>query len=459
VLLLVLVATGYAAAQFAVGMHRVFLGWDEILYVSQFSETVPAGFMGASRAWGVPLIVAPVAAITTSVEVIRGYLLVLLSGGVFCAYLPWLKLRDSAAVPCAALLLCGLWVSLFYGNAAMPDMLTALCAVAAVALFLQVLQAGTARPWRPLAGLVAALGVMSLVRPLDTVWLGLPLLAATCLYRPWRRPAAALAVGAGSAIGWIPWVIEAQVRFGGLLPRLARIGWWNGGDAGAQILRHLQSFSSGTIQCSPADHACGRISIAAAFTWCALVALAALGLAALRGTPHLPAAVLAVTVAVAGAVSQVYLSRLADPRALLPTYALLVLPAAEGLHWLPLRLRRSGKVLAVAVVALVVGSQLVVASGLAVSTLKSRHQLIRQARAIIRLGVRPPCLIYGRNAPQLAYLAHCRYQWRYAGDATSRTHGFHIVVVTRGLQAGDFPAGWRHLRLLPGRPWHVHLPP
>jgi hypothetical protein len=453
VILLVVVAAGYAGTQFAVGMHRVFLGWDEIVYVSQFSRTVPAGFMDASRGWGVPLLVAPVAALTTSVEAIRGYLLVLLAVGVCCAYLPWLRLRDSPAVPCAVLLLCGLWVAVFYGNAAMPNMLTALCAVAAVALFLQVTRAGSARP---VMGLTVAAGVLSLTRPLDTVWLALPLLAACCLHGPWRRPAAALAVVAGVAIGWIPWVIEAHVRFGGLLPRLAELDLWHGGDLHVRLLRHLQSFSSGTIQCAAAEQSCGPISLPAVFAWCALAALAALGLTAVRGTPHMAAMVLTVIVAAANVVAQVSFSGQADPRSLLPTYALLVLPAAEGLHWLARRRHRATRILAPATVLLVVGSQLTLAGGLAADTRKARHQQVRQARAVIRLGVRPPCLIYGSNAPQIAYLARCRYQRRYQGTPE---RGFRVVVVTRGTRAPAVPAEWRHLRLLPGRSWHAHLPP
>jgi hypothetical protein len=34
-----------------------------------------------------------------------------------------------------------------------------------------------------------------------------------------------------------------------------------------------------------------------------------------------------------------------------------------------------------------------------------------------------------------------------------------VVVVTEGRRARDFPAGWRHVRLLPDQPWHAHLPP
>src|SRR4051794_21703562 len=155
--LLWMVAAGYAGAQFALGMHRVFLGWDEVLYVSQFSKEMPPGFMDSPRAWGIPFIVALVAAVAASVETIRIYVISLLSVGVFGVFWAWLRVRDTAAVPLAALLLCCLWVSLFYGNAVMPNMVTALCTVAAVALFLQVSR-GKRRQWgrgarRAVAGL------------------------------------------------------------------------------------------------------------------------------------------------------------------------------------------------------------------------------------------------------------------------------------------------------------------
>jgi hypothetical protein len=473
--LLWMVAAGYAAAQLALGMHRVFLGWDEVLYVSQFSGEMPPGFMDSPRAWGIPFIVAPVAAVAASVETIRIYVISLLSVGVFCVFWAWLRVRDTAAVPLAALLLCCLWVSLFYGNAVMPNMVTALCTVAAVALFLQVSRG--LRPGRgarrAMAGLAAAFGVMSLVRPLDTVWIGLPLIAATWVHRPWRRLAAPAAILAGSAGGWIPWIIEAYVRFGGLLPRLEQIARWNGDGLHVQILRHLQSFGSGNLLCTSAESSCGPVVPGAVLVWSALAVLVVVGMLALRGTPHRPAAVITVVVAATNAAAYFFLSQLANPRFLLPTYALLVLPAAEGLRWCAHRLRLAGPVAAASILAAVVGAQLTMAYGVAADMRDARAQEIRRARAVGRLPIHRPCVVYGISAPQIAYLTHCRY-WRPYVDGVPRwtpprkitpvldrmrARGLHVVIVTRGRRTRDFPAGWTHVRLLPDQSWHAHLPP
>jgi hypothetical protein len=473
VVLLALVALGYAAAQLALGMHRVFLGWDEILYVSQFSREVPPGFMDSPRAWGVPLLVAPVAAATTSAEAIRIYMIVLVGLGVFLAFRSWLRLRNTAAVPAAALMLCTLWVSMFYGNAAMPNMITALCTVGAVALFLRAAGGGAGRIRRVLVGLAAVFGAMSLVRPLDTVWICLPLIAAACLHRPWRRPATVAAILTGSTVGWLPWTAEAHVRFGGLLPRLGDIARWNGDGLHAQALRHLQSFSSGRLLCSSAHRTCGQVTAGAVLTWSALTVLVVIGLLTSRRSVHLPALVLTVAVAVANALPYVFLSQLANPRFLLPTYALLVLVAAEGLRWIFRHRGMTGKLMVVVILVAFTGTQLAMASRVAVLIRDARAQEIRRARAVIGLPVRRPCLVYGPGATQIAYVAHCRY-WRHyvrgvprrvparaIGDVFDRmrARGLHVVVMTRGRRARDFPAGWRHVRLLPDQPWHAHLPP
>jgi hypothetical protein len=478
VMLLGVVAAGYAAAQFALGMHRVFLGWDEILYVTQFSREVPPGFMDAPRAWGIPLIVAPVAAMDASNETIRCYVIALSSLGVFCAFRPWLRLHDSGAVPLAALLLCSLWVSVFYGNAAMPNMFTALCAVAAVAVFVRVgrvaeaPEPGRRPPWRALAGLVAAFGVMSVVRPVDTVWIALPLIVTAFLRRPRRLPALG-AILAGSAIGWVPWIIEAHMRFGGLLPRVAQIARWNGDGLHVQVVRHLQSFGSGTLLCTSADSTCGRVTVGAGLVWLVLTVLAVVGLLVLRGTARWSAAVIAVMVAVANAIPYFFFSQLANPRFLLPTYALLAVPAGEGLWWLSRRVRPAGPAVATAIVTLVAAAQLTMAHGVALELREARREGVQQANAITRLPVRPPCVIYGTNAAQIAYLTQCRYWRRYVQGVPRRApareigpildrmraRGLQVVVVTRSRRSRDFPVGWRHVRLRPDRGWHAHLPP
>ncbi|MBC6456964.1 hypothetical protein [Actinomadura sp. HBU206391] len=471
--LLAVVAAGYAAAQLALGMHRVFLGWDEILYVTQFSREVPPGFMDAPRAWGVPLIVAPVAALDASTEVIRGYVIALSSIGVFYAFRPWLRLRDTSAVPLAALLLCTLWVSVFYGNAAMPNMFTALCTVAAVALFVRAgLVAGAPEAGPAIAGLVAAFGVMSVVRPVDTVWIALPLVVTAFLSRR-RRLQRLGAILAGSAIGWVPWIIEAHLRFGGLLPRVAQIARWNGDGLHVQVLRHLQSFGSGTLLCTSADSTCGRVTVGAGLVWFMLTVLAVTGLLALRGSAGRRPALIAVMVAAANAVPYFFFSQLANPRFLLPTYALLALPAGEGLRLLSRHLRPVGPAVAAGIVVLLVAAQLTMAHGMAREMREARREGIQQAHAISRLPVRPPCVIYGTNAAQIAYLTQCRYWRRYVHGVPRRApareiepifdrmraRGLQVVVVTRSKRSRDFPAGWRHMRLRPDRGWHAHLPP
>ncbi|GAA2118556.1 hypothetical protein [Actinomadura alba] len=476
--LLGLVAAGYALAQLVLGMHRVFLGWDEILYVTQFSRDVPPGFMDAPRAWGVPLIVAPVAAMDASTALVRGYVIALSSLGVFFAFWSWLRLRDTGTVPLAALLLCTLWVSVFYGNAAMPNMFTALCAVAAVALFVRAgraaegAEARSRPPVRVLAGLMAVFGVMSAVRPVDTVWIALPLLLTAFPRRHGRMPVLG-AIIAGSAIGWIPWIIEAQVRFGGLLPRIAQIARWNGDGLHVQVVRHLQSFGTGTLLCTSADGTCGRVTLGAGLVWLVLTAFAVVGLLALRGSAGRPAALIAVTVALANAVPYFFFTHLANPRFLLPTYALLALPAAEGLRWLSRRRRPGGPAAAAGIVTSVAVTQLTMAHGVALELRETRREGIQQAHAITRLPVRRPCVIYGTNAAQIAYLTQCRYWRRYVHGVPRRAatreiepildrmraRGLHVVVVTRSRRSRDFPAGWRHVRLRPDRGWHAHLPP
>jgi hypothetical protein len=101
----------------------------------------------------------------------------------------------------------------------------------------------------PLTGIAAAFAVMSLIRPLDAVWALLPLGAAAILYRPWHRVAPLLAILAGTAVGWAPWVVESYVRFGGLLGRFEQIDKVNAGGLQFVALRQLQSFSSGNLMC------------------------------------------------------------------------------------------------------------------------------------------------------------------------------------------------------------------
>ncbi|MFD0660507.1 hypothetical protein [Thermocatellispora tengchongensis] len=194
-LALAAVAICYSAVQLAF-TTRIGLGWDESVYLSQVARGVPAAEFTASRARGVPLLVAPVAVFTPSVTAVRVYLGLLSGAGLYLAYRPWLRLRPGPVVPVAAALFAGLWLSLFYANEVMPNMWVAYCAVAGVAL---ACLAGGRRPLRPVAGLVAVFAAASLLRPSDATWLALPLLVYAAVT---RRLLVAGCVAAGLAIGW-----------------------------------------------------------------------------------------------------------------------------------------------------------------------------------------------------------------------------------------------------------------
>jgi len=181
--LLIVVATGYGCAALSQVPSLVAFNWDEVVYASQVRPGVPAVPMSAPRAWGMPLLLAPVAALTQSVPVIRCYLAVLAGVCLYLAFRPWLGLfgpaarparpRDALeeapgavsryAVPLAAALFVTLWSTVLYGAMAYPNLWLAFALVAAAGWFCRALR----EPGRtgPLVGLAVALAAASLPRP------------------------------------------------------------------------------------------------------------------------------------------------------------------------------------------------------------------------------------------------------------------------------------------------------
>ena len=113
------------------------LSWDEAVYVSQVSAHAPAAYFDAARARGVPLLVAPVTLITSSVAVLRAYLALASGLGRLGALWAWRPLRPAWLPAPAGLAFGGLWVSLYHGPQAMPDEWVALTGLAAVGFFLR----------------------------------------------------------------------------------------------------------------------------------------------------------------------------------------------------------------------------------------------------------------------------------------------------------------------------------
>jgi len=210
------------------------LGWDETVYVSQVDRHTPAAFFSAPRARGVSFLLAPAAALTTSATVLHCYLAVLSGAGLLLSLCVWRRLLPAPVPALGGALFAGLWITLFYGPQAMPNLWVAYAALVATGCFLRAVR----QPSRQLApragrgaaaGLGVAVAVAALMRPTDAVWLAVPLFAAALCVPSWRRPAVLLALPAGLALGCAEWVAEAYLSYGGLVARLREAGRIQGG--------------------------------------------------------------------------------------------------------------------------------------------------------------------------------------------------------------------------------------
>lgn len=416
------------------------LGWDELVYASRFSPFGPATEFSAPRTRGVPLLVAPVASWSDSVVLFRAWLVVLSTAALYAGFLPWLRvLRRGPAVAVAAALYGTLWITLFYANSAMPNHYTAMGGVGAAGLFLWKRQS-------PLtcAGIAAWLALATLMRPNDGFALGLPLLLAALLVPAWRGAGRVMAVLCGLAAGALPWAVEAYVRFGGVLQRLAEASEVQGDLRPLPAAAHHLTAMDGPLLCRPC--AGDDIRLVAAEWWVLLPLLLAAGLWSLRrdrgatppGGPHSdrgatpprgphsvgqvtppqgPCHVLAILVALAVALPYVFLVPYAAPRFMLPTYALLAPTAAVGLLAVAEGVRRAARLRRAAAVALclaLVGHlavQVTLVRGHARIQAAARDDWQRIAEVLHRHGVggaAGPCVLAGnRSVIPVAHTAGC----------------------------------------------------
>ncbi|MBO2452174.1 hypothetical protein J4573_34150 [Actinomadura barringtoniae] len=451
-------AVAYTVAQLLVTPPHSYLGPDESLYYGQASPSVPGGYMGAPRAWGVPILALPAAMLNGSMLALRLYLSTLSGLGVFLAFLTWLKVHPSFSVPLAALLFCSLWPSLFYGSELMPNLPSALCAVAAVGLFLQAARAS--RAWGPMAGIAVAFASMSLIRPTEALPVAGTLTLAALLWKPWRRPAPLGAIAVGLAVGWIPWTIEAYLRFGGLTARLGQNSLINDVGWHFAVVRHLEAFGTSTLLCDSGMPNCGEVTLPATLVWLAIPFLTGLGVWAVRGTAHLSQAVLAVSVGIAAAAPYLFYSELANPRFLLGAYAMLALVAAEGIRWMATR-HRATRLVAFAVIALFSIEQFSTAQADGHNAGWGRTQYVRIAHRLTVMGIRRPCLIYGYGNWQVAVAAGCdsfgdrllrrvnpgSEQTRQFLSGKARA-GVHVVVLSTSAADRHAPPGWTRYQIM-----------
>ncbi|WP_369362577.1 hypothetical protein AB5L52_03350 [Streptomyces sp. CG4] len=397
------VAAAFTLAQLFLVGPGMGLGWDETVYVSQVSAHAPAAFFSAPRARGISLLVAPVTAWSSSTALLRIYLAVLSGLALFLALRAWRGLFPARVLALASALFASLWVTLFYGPQAMPNYWVAVGASAAVACFLQARDGAGRRAWW---GLAASAALMAWMRPTDAVWAALPLLALGLARRRWRALAVLLA---GLAAGAAEWVIEAYVRYGGLLHRLS-VGSAIQGGLGwhLAVTDQLRSLGGETL-CRPCT---GPLpDPAVTVWWFTLPVLAALGLVVAVRARRPAATALPLACAVSAAFPYLFLIGYAAPRFLLPAYALLALPVADALGHLFTAARRPWRAPVTTLICLGLAAHLAVQLAVLVHTANStttdHRAWSRTASDLHRLGVRPPCLLTGDDAIPVAFYTGC----------------------------------------------------
>jgi hypothetical protein len=459
---LVAVATAYSLAQLLFVPPRLGLGWDETIYVSQVAAAVPASSFSAPRARGISLLVAPIASLTTSTTALRVYLSILSGLGLLAALWAWRRLRPAWQLALAGVLLCGLWVTQFYGPQAMPNLWVAFSGLAAVGCFIQVTQRGhdpaAGRLIKPLAGLAASLAVAAFVRPSDAIWLALPMIIATGAVRGWPRLRLLAAITSGLAAGSAEWVIEAYVRFGGLAARLHQSSLAEGTFGLHFALPAELRALNGPTLCKPCTVAWKYPELS--LWWFALPVIAALGVIAAARASRLASSLIPALCGLSAAVPYLFLINYAAPRFLLPTYALLSIPVADGLGWMISAARADLRPAVIAVVAFCLVGQLT-AEHLVLDRTVARAMVdhtayTRLVAGLRAIGIRPPCLLTGNQAIPVAFYARCASAQISGTDKSSTPAG--IVEAAAGQPTavlespGTAPPGY-------ARDWQRHLLP
>jgi hypothetical protein len=443
----------FTAAELLFVSPRMGLSWDEVVYVSQVSGHAPAAWFDPARARGVPLLVAPVAALTGSVAALRVYLSVVSGFGLTLALWAWRRLRPAWVLGLAGVVFGGLWVAQYYGPQAMPDMWSGLGALAAVGFYARYVYADGG--WGSLAGVLGCMTEVTLVRPGDAVYLSVPLMLALLVWpgqfprRLWRLGAA---VAGGLVAGGFEWVVEAVVRFGSVGARLNGAAAEQGGfGMHFALLDELKALNGPTL-CRPCT--VGYRQPELDLWWLALPLLVALGVIfarAVSGSGPGPGALCAAC-GVCLAAQYLFMINYSAPRFLLPAYAVLAIPVADGLAWLitgpAIResLRPALAALVGCVLLLQVVSQHLVLDHEVGGTIAFHDDYSVIVSRLTALGVRPPCLVSGVQYIPIAWNAGC---------ASSGLTGGPVVLVSDGKRPPEYARKWHAYRITGTTVLHV----
>ena len=297
-----------------------------------------------------------------------------------------------------------------------------------------------------LGGLGVSVAFVTLVRPGDAVYLAVPLVvAAIAVWRSWARAAA---VVGGLVAGGAEWVAEAYARFGGIASRLYAAGGEQGGFGLHFALPDELRALNGPTLCRPCTVGIRYPELD--LWWFLLPVLVALAVLAARRAggssgPALSSVLLPTVCGLCVAAQYLFMINYAAPRFLLPAYALLAVPAADGLAFAITGLGRDLRPAMTAAVTCFLAVQLLgqhlVLDHEAGGTVAFHDDYTRIAAALAARGVRPPCLIQGVQYIPIAFYAGC-------ASAGMAAQGDHVaLLIQAGRRPPAYARNWRVYRI------------
>ncbi len=359
----VLAAVVYALlAALVVGLDRQ-VRWDEVTFLAQVAPGTPDVWFGPQRARGMTIVLAPVALFGAPTALLRIWLIVVHAAALGLAYRSWARYAGWTGAAAAGVAAVG-WVPLYFAVEGYPNLLVGFLAVAFVGHTLlwcrdhagRANAGGTGGRSQHLDLVIAAatLAAAAWLRPTESVWLAAgmtPVVLVLALRSAWR-PIVAFLIG--GFVGWLPWLIEAILRFGGPFQRLDAARGASASGADRNTLIQYLNLVEGPVRRVVEDPV---LTGAALLFLVASALLVLLGIAQRLDADRRRAAVVGAVTATAMVTPYLLLNAGINLRYILPGLLLLAVPIGAGLTTLGAAIHRARSwSAAIVVIALLAGT-------------------------------------------------------------------------------------------------------
>ena len=299
------------------------LDWDEATYLSEALPSIADVGFDAHRARGIVVVAYPFHLLdTTSIAPLRIWLVLVHSVGLGIVVEIWRRIVG-APVLASALIFASSWLALFYSAELSPNLLASLLLAAALGCTLLSVRNRGRVLWAVFAVLFLAAGAF--VRPTDSLWYTVGVMA-TALITALPVLKVLLIAVAGLGLGWFPWVIEAELHFGGTFERLRKASELVSAGIGTSFKDHVLLLDGPLVGPQPS----GGIPWFGVAWLAGLLVLSVTVLVRSWGGRARLETVVPAGAAVASAFPYVFLTGALAPRFLLPAYLALALVSGQA---------------------------------------------------------------------------------------------------------------------------------